>query len=235
MGIVRKPTVESYWPNNPLLSTPIFGSVMPRNRFLLLMRFWHCSDNSKEPARKAPNRDRLYKVRPLLTKLQTQFQTVYKPCKFTAIDESLQLWKGQLVFKQYIPLKRARFGIKLFVLCEDSGYAFRFHVYTGKQDPGFLLENHIPPDALHPTLTERLVVFVTNDMMDQGYHLFMDNYYTGVNLFRYLKNKGTVCCGTVSPNRVGIPWAVPFAVRELELGADAGIQYWRAGELLFVK
>ena len=33
MGIVRKPTVESYWSNNPLLSTPIFRSVMPRNRF----------------------------------------------------------------------------------------------------------------------------------------------------------------------------------------------------------
>ena len=175
MGIVRKPTVESYWPNNPLLSTPIFGSVMPRNRFLLLMRFWHCSDNSKEPARKAPDRDRLYKVRPLLTKLQTQFQTVYKPCKFIATDESLLLWKGQLVFKQYVPLKRAPSGIKLFVLCGESGYTFRFHVYTGKQDPGFLLENHIPPDALHLTRTERLVVFMMNGMMDRGYHLLVDN------------------------------------------------------------
>lgn len=46
-------------------------------------------------------------------------------------------WKGRLAFKQYIPNKPDRFGMKLFVLSEsESGYVENFAVYTGKDfDP----------------------------------------------------------------------------------------------------
>ena len=44
------------------------------------------------------------------------------------------MWKGRLGFKQYIPLKRARFGVKAFMLCEDSGYTFSFKIYPGKEN-----------------------------------------------------------------------------------------------------
>ena len=42
--------------------------------------------------------------------------------KNLCIDESLMLWKGRLAFKQYIPSKRHRFGIKSFELvdCENQ-------------------------------------------------------------------------------------------------------------------
>ena len=40
--------------------------------------------------------------------------------------------KGRLGFKQYIPNKRARFGIKMFSLCEVSGYLWNRFVYLGK-------------------------------------------------------------------------------------------------------
>ena len=149
---------------------------MTRNRYQLLLRFWHSNDNEHEPARNDPRRDRLYKVRPVVDHLQTVFQSVYKPDKFVAIDESLLLYKGQLIFKQYIPLKRARFGIKLFHLCEDSGYTYKFHVYTGKQDPFFNIEQHLPPDAQHMSATEKIVIYMLDDLLDKGYRLFMDNW-----------------------------------------------------------
>ena len=42
------------------------------------------------------------------------------------------LYKGRLTFKQYIPSKRSRFGIKLFVLCDcKTGTILDFIVYTG--------------------------------------------------------------------------------------------------------
>jgi len=35
----------------------------------------------------------------------------------------------------YIPIKRSRFGVKLFELCESSsGYIFRFRIYVGKDN-----------------------------------------------------------------------------------------------------
>lgn len=45
-------------------------------------------------------------------------ETVYTPEKQLAVDESLMMWKDRLLFRQYIPMKRARFGIKFFCLCE---------------------------------------------------------------------------------------------------------------------
>nr|CAH7741033.1 unnamed protein product [Callosobruchus chinensis] len=43
---------------------------MPRNRFQLLLRMWHFSDNKS-----CPEGDRLYKVKPLLEKIQiTEFR-----------------------------------------------------------------------------------------------------------------------------------------------------------------
>ena len=88
-GLVSKPSIESYWSTLPILYTPIFSQIMPRNRFQALLRFWHCNDDSNEPARNSPNRDRLFKIRPLVAHLQEKFQSVYTPDGFVAVDESL--------------------------------------------------------------------------------------------------------------------------------------------------
>ena len=228
-GIVNKPSIESYWSTKALLQTPIFTETMPRNRYQSILRFWHCNDNTQEPLRNDPNRDRLFKVRPMVTSLQQLFQQVYTPDKNVAVDESLLLWKGQLVFKQYIPLKRARFGIKLFNLCEESGYTYRFHIYTGKEDPAFMIQDHLPPEAAHLTATEKIVVFMTQDILDQGYHVFMDNWYSGARLYQYMLNRDTVCCGTIRSNRV------PLEVQQLEVSHEDPVQALRSGPLLFLK
>ena len=98
----------------------VFNSVMFRNRFQAIFQFLHFADNSNYNLT-AANRDKLYKVRPVVTYLVNKFKSVYIPEKQTSIDEELLLWKGKHAFKQYIPLKRARFGIELFSLCESSG------------------------------------------------------------------------------------------------------------------
>lgn len=229
MGLVCKPSIPSYWSKSPILYTPVFSEIMARDKFQGIMRFFHCNDNSQEPARNAPDRDRLYKIRPLVAHLQDRFKNVYIPDKFVAIDESLLLWKGKLVFKQYIPLKRARFGIKLFNVCEDSGYTHLFHIYTGKEDPAFQIQEHLPADAAHLTATEKIVVFMTQSLLDKGYHVYMDNWYSGIRLYQYMKQRGTVCCGTLRENRA------PLAVRELEVSKEHPVQALRSGNLLFVK
>ena len=55
-----------------------------------------------------------------------------------AIDEALVLWKDRLHFGQFIRTKRARFGIKLFVVCNSEkdwiGYNWNFCVYYGNDN-----------------------------------------------------------------------------------------------------
>jgi hypothetical protein len=77
----------------------------------------HFADNNKQNEYQEPSR--LFKIFPVIPNLN-KFQTLYLPKENTAVDNSLALWKGRLSFRQYIPLKAAKFGIKTFL------------VYTGK-------------------------------------------------------------------------------------------------------
>ena len=118
MLINRKPEIALYWSEDSLLHTPVFPAVMARDRFLLLLRCWHFVNNDLALHRTDENYDRLFKLRPLIESLSKTFESVYTPDINLSLDEALVLWKGRLVFRQYIPLKRARFGTKLFCLCE---------------------------------------------------------------------------------------------------------------------
>jgi len=40
MGIIHKPVIEMYWSTDPLYVTPLFSSVMQRNRFSMLLKFF---------------------------------------------------------------------------------------------------------------------------------------------------------------------------------------------------
>ena len=55
----------------------------------------------------------------------------YTPERNICTDEYLSLWRGRLQFKIYIPSKRERYGVKIFVDCESSsGYLLGFIIYT---------------------------------------------------------------------------------------------------------
>ena len=148
MGSVNLPRLDLYWTKDSLFHVPLFKAVMNRDRYILILKFWHIADNDSDVPHGQPGYDSFHKIMPLLQHLNEKFQPIYTPSQNIALDESLVLWKGRLVFRQYIPIKWARFGIKHFMLCENTGYAYRFDVYTGAQDEYALLHNQIPlPDS----------------------------------------------------------------------------------------
>ena len=76
--------------------------------------------------------DPLKKFRNLIDELQTKIVENYTPERNICTDEYLSLWKGRLQFTIYIPSKRERYGVKIFVNCESSsGYLLGFIIYTG--------------------------------------------------------------------------------------------------------
>ena len=62
-----------------------------------------------------------------------KFKATYAHDKNLSIDEQLLIWKARLGFKEYIPNKRSRFGIKIFILSELSGYLWSSFVFLGKE------------------------------------------------------------------------------------------------------
>ena len=152
-----------------------------------------------------PNRDRLHKIRPLLDHLEQKFQEVYTPEAAICIDESLILWKGRLLFRQYIPNKRKRFGVKLYALCESStGYMYKFRVYTGRDDPNHDLDTDIQNDVPVAELlsSEKIVMWLVKPLLDQGYSVYTDNFYTSTKLANLLLTNKTHLTGTVRANRI---------------------------------
>jgi len=131
MGIIQKPTLHSYFSKNYILTTTVFGSIISMDRFESICNFIHFDNNDHVGTYQGPSK--LFKIYPVLSHLNTKFQSLYLPGQNIAIDESLTLWRGRLSFRQYIPLKYSKFGIKTYELCESSlGYLWSFIIYSGK-------------------------------------------------------------------------------------------------------
>ena len=62
--IVRKPKLELYWSMRGIFQTPIFQQTMSRNRFKLIQRHLHFSDNNTA----GTSKDRLYRHHHLMSR-----------------------------------------------------------------------------------------------------------------------------------------------------------------------
>ncbi|XP_068980971.1 piggyBac transposable element-derived protein 4-like [Bombus flavifrons] len=76
--------------------------------------------------------DRLYKLRNIVDAFVHTFKNTVKPGKNIVIDEIMVPWKGCLSFRQYIPGKRHKYGIKFYKLCLPEVYTHNIHIYVGK-------------------------------------------------------------------------------------------------------
>ena len=69
-----------------------------------------------------------------------------------------------------------------------------------------------------------------SDLYGNGYHLYVDNWYTSERLFKYLSENGTVDCGAATGNRLKVPQSLKE--EPLEKGDYA---FRRNGSMLMVR
>lgn len=201
----KKNGLKQYWTTDPLLETPIFSKIFTQDRFLLLLRMLHLDDNST-----VTGGDKLYKIRTVIETVRRKFSSSFIPGQNLVIDESLILWKGKLAFRQFIPSKRSRFGIKIFVLCDcKTGLVLDFLIYTGKSTQYTNTEN----DA---NISAKVVSTLLQPYLDKNHILYVDNWYSSPQLFEKLHEKQTGACGTVRLNRKNMP-CLPKKMRKDEV------------------
>ena len=145
--------------------------------------------------------DRLFKIRPILDLVQDTYPQYFEPGKKLSLDETFRKFLGRIFFKQYMPKKPCKWGIKIFSLCDaDTGYLLKFHIYTGKSEE--------LPDSTNSEdsgMTSNMVKSLTSDYMDKGHVVYMDNFYSGIPLFEDLRSKNTGACGTICNSRKHLP------------------------------
>ena len=134
------------------------------------------------------------------------------------IDESMMLWRGRLVFGQYIKNKRHKYGIKFQKLCTYDGLVLTTEAYSGQ---GFNDENNLFQTA--PTVLKTMTPF-----LNKGYHVFTDNYCNSVSLTEYLSNHGTYITGTLRKNRKRNPKKV------IGEKVKKGVMIWRSNNDIIV-
>ena len=116
MDLVQVPLVK-YWSTHPFYNFSFPRSRMSRNRFGLILANLHFANNETiEPS------SRLGKLLPLVNILIDNYQKIFSPGEDIVVDETMVPWKGQLIFRQYIPTKSHKYGIKLLKLCSTEGY-----------------------------------------------------------------------------------------------------------------
>lgn len=144
-----------------MIHTPIFGNVMPRDRFLAISKYLHlCNYDNIDRT------DRLHKIRPLFDLVESKFRRNYTPNQEISIDQSLVKCRGRLLYIQCSPKKRARFGIKLYKLRDSTNaYICSFDIYVGKEKIGDL------------PASQKVVLQMRErcDVLYKGYNLYIDN------------------------------------------------------------
>jgi hypothetical protein len=111
----------------------------------------------------------LWKLRRVFDYLNAGFRALYNPTEHLAIDEVIVKFKGKVVFRQFIPKKRKRFGIKLYKLCDSFGYTYDMNVYLGKQRKS---------DAGDVTATHGTVLQLVRRMENKGHKIYMESYFS---------------------------------------------------------
>lgn len=194
MPLTKKHRLQDYWTKEFIIETPIFGQVMSRDRYFQILRFLHFCDNDN-----IDKNDRLYKIRCVVDHYKNSFKNSLYPFQNLVIDESLMLFKGRISFRQYIPSKRHRFGIKFFVLVDcETGYILDYIIYTGSATEIREIDEKFGKSG-------NIVLTLTENYWNKGHRLYTDNWYTSPLLFQFLFEKKINCCGTVKANRKFMP------------------------------
>ena len=93
---------------------------------------------------------------------------------------TMMLWKGRLVFRQYVKNKRHS-GIKFYELCESDGIVLKVKIYSGETT----LDKHLLGQ------TGAIVLDLMEKFLGKGYHLYTDSFYNSFELTKHVINQKT--------------------------------------------
>lgn len=181
---------------------PIFRSTMSLQQFHVLSRIIRFDNRDTRPVRW--RNDKLAAIRNVWDRWVERLPLMYNPGPEVTVDERLVPFRGRCPFKQYIPSKPGKYGIKIWAACDaKSSYAWNMQVYTGKPLTGRPEKNQ----------GMRVVLDMTAGL--SGHNITCDNFFTSYVLGQELLKRKLTMVGTVRKNKPELPlhWCRPEGER----------------------
>jgi hypothetical protein len=203
MGHCLRERLSDYWSTMDNFYTPFYSSAMKRNRYWHILRFLHFTDNRNDTQKADKSVGRMWKMRNIFEIIDRTFSKFYNPTEHLAVDKVVVLFKGRVVLRHSMPTKRECSGMKIHKLCDSNGYTYdvKVHLMKGQHN------------AARDIITE-----LTRKVEGRGHKLYLGSYFTSPALFDDLTKKKINCCGTVKPNRRGMPCDLEWKEMELKRG-----------------
>lgn len=173
----------------------IFQKTMSRTRFLFLMRCLRFDNINDRKSRREV--DKLAPIRKFFETFVSNCKKAYNVGEFVTIDEKLEPFRGRCGFRQYMPKKPAKYGIKIFAVVDSRVfYTWNMEIYAGKQPDG--------PYKIDCS-SKAIVMRLMTPLFNSGRNLTTDNWYTGYELAQELLGKKITIVGTLRKNKREIP------------------------------
>lgn len=176
-------------------SPDIYRLTMSLQRFRILLRFIRFDDIATRDARRAL--DKLAPIRELFEKFVTNCKKNFNLSQQVTVDEKLEAFRGRCGFRQYMPLKPNKYGIKIFALCDAKlFYTYNLEVYVGNQPEGPFAKSN---SAM--SVVKRL----TEPIYGSNRNVTTDRWFTSIELAKELLSKGLTTIGTIRANKRELP------------------------------
>lgn len=121
------------------------------------------------------------------------FQKCYILEENVCIDESMVPFFGRLSFRQYLKNKTHKYGIKIFKLCAKDYYILQYNIYAGKNE------------VRKTNVSYKIVLKLMEPYINFGRCLYIDNWYSSVELAEKLIEENTHMVGTLRVNKRANP------------------------------
>ncbi|KAF5289553.1 hypothetical protein FQR65_LT20793 [Abscondita terminalis] len=156
----------------------IFCLTMSLQRFRFLLRCVRFDNIETRAVRR--ELDKLAPIRKIFELFVSHCEKGYHHSDFVTIDEMLPAFRGRCAFRQYMPKKPTKYGMKVFAMCDAKMfYTSKLEVYVGVQPDGpYKLSN----------ASDAVVTRMCRHISGSGRNVTMDNWFMSVPLVQKLRN-----------------------------------------------
>ena len=140
--------------------------------------------------------DKLAAFRDIWLMFTSQLPKFFVPGSDLCVHEQLVAYRGRCSFRQYIPSKPAKYGMKIWWCCDcTTSYPLTAEIYLGKQK-----------NAERERSGKELVVkTLTRPWHKSGRNVVGNNFFSSVELAEDLLSDGMMYVGTLRSNKPHVP------------------------------